>query len=61
MVDELLAFDETGVDELVVVFESGASVAPHDEQMERFHEQVITPYRQALRELADSLREQSSM
>ena len=61
MVDELLAFDETGVDELVVIFESGASVAPHDEQMERFHEQVITPYRQALRELADSLREQSSM
>jgi len=61
MIDELLAFDELGVDELVVVFESSAAGASSDEAMQRFQAQVVEPYRAALRERDDAVRETFSM
>lgn len=59
MVDELLAFDAIGVDELVVVFEGHANTI--DDQLRRFDGEVIQPYRQARRELGDAQRETYSM
>jgi probable F420-dependent oxidoreductase len=60
MVDELLAFDEIGVDELVVFFEPDAD-SRVDLAMQRFQEQVIQPYRAARREADDAVRETYSM
>jgi hypothetical protein len=51
MVEELLAFDEIGVDELVVVFESGMETDIVD-AMERFDVEVVEPYRAARRGVA---------
>jgi alkanesulfonate monooxygenase SsuD/methylene tetrahydromethanopterin reductase-like flavin-dependent oxidoreductase (luciferase family) len=61
MVDDLLAFDQLGVDELVLVFESGPGAAAHDEQMARFQAQVVEPYRRARQELDAAVREEFSM
>lgn len=60
MVQQLLEFDEIGVDELVVVFEatSGGAV---DETMARFDAEVVGPYRTARRELDHAVRESFSM
>jgi probable F420-dependent oxidoreductase len=60
MVDELLAFDEIGVDELVVVFEPDAE-SRVDSAMKRFDSEVIAPYRAARRESDDAVRETYSM
>jgi probable F420-dependent oxidoreductase len=45
MLDELVAFDDIGVDELVVVFEEKGEHVDVERAMERFHEQVIEPFR----------------
>lgn len=60
MVRDLLAFDELGVAELVVVL----GVAEPDELRavaRRFEQDVVAAYRSAKRELADAAREQHSM
>jgi hypothetical protein len=60
MVADLLAFDELGVSELVVVLGATASddlrVAAR-----RFELEVVVPYRTAKRELADATRELYAM
>lgn len=61
MVDELLAFDEIGVDELVVVFEPSSDSATFDAAIGRFNAEVVDPYRAARRELDDVVREVFSM
>jgi alkanesulfonate monooxygenase SsuD/methylene tetrahydromethanopterin reductase-like flavin-dependent oxidoreductase (luciferase family) len=60
MIDELLAFDEIGVDELVVVFESTAQGAI-ESAMQRFQREVVEPYLLSRRELDDAVRESYSM
>jgi hypothetical protein len=61
MIDELIAFDEIGVDELVVVFESGADSPAVDDSMRRFQREVVEPYRLARREIDEAVRETYSM
>ncbi len=60
MVDELIAFDEIGVDELVVVFEPDAD-SRVDSAMRRFQAQVFEPFRAARQEMDDAVRETFSM
>jgi len=60
MVDELLAFDEIGVDELVAVFEPDAG-SRVDAGMRRFETEVVAPFRAARREMDDAVRETYSM
>ncbi len=60
MLDELLALDEIGVDELVVVFEGGTRLDLQSE-MNRFDTDVIGTYRAAKRERAEAVREEYSM
>lgn len=60
MIQELLAFDDVGVDELVVVFE-GVPGERVPEQMDRFDTEVVAAYRAARRELDDAVRETFSM
>lgn len=60
MIADLLAFDELGVSELVVVF----GVTGPDElrvAAQRFEHEVVVPYRSAKQELADAIREQHTM
>jgi alkanesulfonate monooxygenase SsuD/methylene tetrahydromethanopterin reductase-like flavin-dependent oxidoreductase (luciferase family) len=60
MVADLEAFDDLGVDELVVVLEGvGAEAAVRS--AERFDSEVIQPFRRAKRERQDAIREQYSM
>ncbi len=61
MVQELLAFDEIGVDEFVVVFEANSDSDDMQHVMRRFQVDVVGPYRSAQRELADAVRESFSM
>jgi alkanesulfonate monooxygenase SsuD/methylene tetrahydromethanopterin reductase-like flavin-dependent oxidoreductase (luciferase family) len=60
MVEELLAFDELGVDELILVFEP-SSASGVVEAMRRFDADVVTPYREARHELDAAARETYSM
>lgn len=60
MLDELLAFDEIGVDELVVVFE-GPQPGGIDGAIRRFDADVVGPYRKAKSELDQAVRESFSM
>jgi hypothetical protein len=60
MVRELIAFDEVGVDEIVVVFESATGIAIED-AMRRFETEVIAPYRTTRLELDAAVRESYSM
>ena len=60
MVADLAAFDELGVDELVVVLE-GVSPEKVVQSAERFDAEVIHPWRRAKREREDVVREQYSM
>jgi alkanesulfonate monooxygenase SsuD/methylene tetrahydromethanopterin reductase-like flavin-dependent oxidoreductase (luciferase family) len=61
MIDELLAFDEVGVDELVVVFESSTDSPDVEQAMRRFQAEVWEPYRAVRREMDDAVRETFSM
>lgn len=61
MVDELLALDEVGVDELVVVFEAASTPADHSRLMRRFDAEVVQAYRTARREADETVRETYSM
>jgi alkanesulfonate monooxygenase SsuD/methylene tetrahydromethanopterin reductase-like flavin-dependent oxidoreductase (luciferase family) len=47
MVDELIAFDEVGVDELVVVFDGRRESSSIEAEIARFNDDVIEPYRAA--------------
>ena len=60
MVRDVLAFDELGVAELVVVL---GAVEPDELRAiaRRFEQDVVEPFRGAKRELADAAREQHSM
>lgn len=60
MVNELLAFDDLGVDELIVVLEA-VTPAEVTAAAERFDTDVIRPYQAAHRERDDAVREQYSM
>ena len=61
MVDDLLAFDRIGVDELVVVFDRTPTGQTIEAEMERFETEVVGPYRTARRELDEATRETFSM
>jgi alkanesulfonate monooxygenase SsuD/methylene tetrahydromethanopterin reductase-like flavin-dependent oxidoreductase (luciferase family) len=61
MVDDLLAFDQIGVDELVVVFDRPPTGRTVEAEMERFETQVVAEYRTARRELDEATRESYSM
>lgn len=60
MIADLLAFDELGVDELIVVLDA---VRPDDvaAAAERFDSEVVRPFRATRREQDDAVREQYSM
>jgi hypothetical protein len=61
MIDELLAFDAVGVDELVVVFETLSDSPGVEQAMRRFQAEVWEPYRAVRREMDDAVRETFSM
>ena len=61
MIEELHAFDQVGVDELVVVFEGSEEAADVEASLRRFEAQVLVPFRTARRELDEAVRETYSM
>jgi alkanesulfonate monooxygenase SsuD/methylene tetrahydromethanopterin reductase-like flavin-dependent oxidoreductase (luciferase family) len=61
MTDELHAFEDLGVGELVVVFESGSAAPAVVDAMRRFEAEVVGPFRAARREMDDAVRESFSM
>jgi alkanesulfonate monooxygenase SsuD/methylene tetrahydromethanopterin reductase-like flavin-dependent oxidoreductase (luciferase family) len=60
MIDDLMAFDLLGVDDLIVVLEGNEPEVVRD-AAERFDREVVRPYRAAKREQDEAVREQYSM